>query len=38
MIAITLAIELLLMNGIGIFIRKSGMVNKDFSSGSPTSS
>ena len=32
MIAITLAIELLLMNGIGIFIRKSGMVNKDFSS------
>ena len=32
MIAIRLAIELLLMNGIGIFIRKSGMVNKDFSS------
>ena len=32
MIAITLAIELLLMNGIGIFIRRSGMVNKDFSS------
>lgn len=32
MIAITLAIELLLMNGIGIFIRRSGMVNQDFSS------
>ena len=32
MIAITLAMELLLMNGIGIVIRKSGMVNKDFSS------
>ena len=32
MIAITLAVELFLMNAIGIVIRKSGMVNKDFSS------
>ena len=32
MIAVTLAIELLLMNAIGIFIRKSGIANKDFSS------
>ena len=32
MVAVTLAIELLLMNCIGIFIRKSGIANKDFSS------
>jgi len=32
MVAVTLAIELLLMNCIGIFIRKSGVANKDFSS------
>lgn len=32
MVAVTLAIELLLMNFIGIFIRKSGIANKDFSS------
>ena len=31
MIAVTLAIELLLMNGIGIFIRKSGISNQEFS-------
>lgn len=30
MVAVTLAIELILMNAIGIFIRKSGVVNKDF--------
>lgn len=30
MVAITLAVELLLMNCIGIFIRKSGAVNGDF--------
>ena len=32
MLAATLAIKLLLMNAIGVFIRKSGVVNKDFSS------
>lgn len=32
LVAVTLAIELILMNAIGIFIRKSGIVNKDFSS------
>ena len=32
MVAVTLAIELLLMNCIGIFIRKAGFVNKDFTS------
>lgn len=31
MVAVTLAIELLLMNCIGIFIRKSGLTNKEFS-------
>lgn len=32
MVAATLAIELLLMNAIGVFIRKSGLVNNDFTS------
>lgn len=32
MLAVTLAAELLLMNGIGIFIRRSGAVKKEFAS------
>lgn len=32
MVAVTLAIELILMNAIGILIRKSGVVNQDFTS------